>query len=258
VGVYQKAMNYYIIPLSSTDIIGDSLSSVNYDYSKLEEWVSVIKLSSENLWEPFSEFYKNYFVDLKPLISNANQNLPKWKDMSTLIEENSSKWIEPLNVVYPNIVAYEDFTTTIPSYINTFSIWLNKNFPVKTITESRYLEYHEAIVSVYTNTTVNYSDSYDVLDSTTCVTSDTIASTPCKITYWGSTWCNGDKFNCSGSTSCTISTKVNCTFPESANKKSIRRIKSTLNYKFADTQESVIIRLKFKISDCKWNFITII
>lgn len=247
-------MNYYIIPLSSTDIIGDSLSSVNYDYSKLEEWVSSIKLSSENLWEPFSEFYKNYFVDLKILITEANENIARWKDMSTLIEGNSSKWIEPLNVVYPNIIS-KDFTTT-SSYINTISIWLNTYFPVKTINGSRYLEYHEAIVSVYTNTVVNYSDSRIVSDSTTCVTSNTVATTPCKISYSGSTWCNGDLFNCSGSTSCNVSQTVNCTFPESGNKNSIRKITATLNYKFADTQESDIIRLKFKISDCKWNFIT--
>lgn len=247
-------MNYYIVPLSSTDIIGNSLSSVNYNYLKLEEWIFSIKLSSENLWEPFSEFYKNYFVDLKTNITKANGNIARWKDMSTLIEGNSSKWIEPLNVVYPNIIA-KDFTIT-PSYINTISIWLNTYFPVKTINESRYLEYHEAIVSVYTNTTVNYSSSHVVSDSTTCVTSNTVATVPCKINYWGDTWCNGDKFNCSGSTSCNISQTVNCTFPESQNKNSIRKITAKLNYNFADTQESDIIRLLFKLKDCKWDFIT--
>jgi hypothetical protein len=247
-------MNYYIIPLSSTDIIGDSLSSVNYNYLKLEEWISSIKLSSENVWEPFSEFYKNYFVDLKKLINEANQNIARWKEVSTLIEANSSKWIEPLNVVYPNIIS-KDFTTS-SSYINTISIWLNTYFPVKTINESRYLEYHEAIVSVYTNIDVNYSDSYIVSDSTTCLASNTVTSAPCKITYSGSLWCNGNKFKCKGSVSCTVSKGVTCNLTESNNKKSERKITAKLNYKFTDTQESDIIRLKFKISDCKWNFIT--
>lgn len=247
-------MNYFIIPLSSTDIIGNSLSSVNFNYSEMDKWTSNIKLSVDNLWEPFSEFYKNYFIDLKISISKANQNLSKWKDMSTLIEGNSSKWIEPLNVVYPNIIS-KDITIT-PAYINQVSIWLNSYFPVKTINESRYLEYHEAIVSIYTNTTLNYSDSFLVSDSTTCVTSNTVASVACKIEYWGSTWCNGDKFNCGGSTSCNVSQAVDCTFPESNNKNSIRKIAAKLNYKFADTYESDIIRLKFKISNCKWNFLT--
>jgi hypothetical protein len=238
--------------LSSTDIIGDSLTIINSNYSELQNWTNSIKLSAEYSWEPFSIFYRTYLSEVKKNIAFANENILKWKDMSTLVEGNSAKWIEPLNIIYPEIINTNEINI---DYSNLVTIWLNKYFPVKTTNKAIYLETQKAIVSVYLNSIDKKNTSYIVTDSTTCNTSNTVASAPCVIEFLGTVYVGSGTYKCSDvSKRCTVSQNIGCTFPESGNKISGRSISAKINYNFDDVYESKIERLKFKVMNCMWVF----
>jgi hypothetical protein len=256
-------MNYTFTLLTSSDSIGDTLSAINQNYNNLENWITNIQLSADNFWKPFAEFYKGFTIELKPNIKKSNDSLDKWKSVSSTVETNSAKWIEPLIFYYPYIINTNEqttinvngvvSTTITQSKLTEITRWLNINFPVIENNIISYVENQELVLHLFLKTVRVDFDRYQVSDSTICSTSDTIASGPCTIRLSGNvSGCNKSSYNCGGSHTCTISQRVGCTFPNGA-KNNSRSITANLNYSFNDEHEQEdILRLSFTVSNCSW------
>jgi hypothetical protein len=256
-------MNYTFTLLSSSDSIGDTLSAINQNYNNLENWITNIQLSADNFWKPFAEFYKGFTLELKPNIKKSNDLLGNWKSVSSTVETNSAKWIEPLIFYYPYIINTSEQATNSNSGVISTTItqtklieitrWLNANFPVIENNIISYVENQELVLHLFLKSVRLDDDKYQISDSTVCSTSDTIASGPCTITLTGTvTDCNKSNYNCGGSHSCTVSQKVVCAFPNGA-KNNNRNITANLNYSFRDEYEQdEILRLVFAVSNCSW------
>jgi hypothetical protein len=258
-------MSYTFTLLTTSDSIGDTLSAINQNYSTLEAWADSIQLSADNYWFPFIEFYKNFNLELKPNIVNSNVMLEKWKAAATLVESNSSKWLEPLILYYPYLIEESNqIVGTIPDInpatLNAITGWLNSNFPVLSVNCYNgvcYMERQESIIHLILKSSRVDSEKYQVSDSTVCSTTNTIASGPCVINLTGNVLgCNRKSYVCGGKVSCNITQQVECTFPDGA-KSNNRSITANLNYDFIDTYENKnILRLKYSVSNCSWIFIS--
>jgi hypothetical protein len=275
-------MSYTFNLLTSSNVIGDSLSAVNNNYLYLDDWISSIELSANNYWKPFVEYYRNFSIELKQNIKAGQENLSNWISMATTVETNSSKWLEPLMLFYTDVLSVEKQKEN--NFLNEITDWINEKFPVLNDYCPNgvcFLEYQEATVHILKRETSDYPEKYwasvynpsnpyknkrqsdsitrKLSDSTICNTTNTIASGPCSVTFSGSVNCNGGHFGCGGgSRSCTVSQTVDCFFPD-GKKQNPRGISATINYNFYDQYESSqILRLKYAVSDCKWIFLSII
>lgn len=250
-------MNYSFTLLNSSMTIGDSLSAINNNSLILDEWLFNIRLSSSNYWEPFINYYANTYKDWDRVITIANNNVDKWKSVSTFIETQSSFFIEPITVLYPTLFLNSDSNIT-----NKITTWVNTHYPIiSNETENvNYVEgqklivyYIKTIKQNRANTTRNFSDK------TTCSTADSSSGVTCIKEYEGYfSKCN---WNCKDHTQRILNSyKWLCGFEDGADggknqKKYSTNIAAKLIYMFDDVYETDPIPVYYKVSNCKWSLI---
>ena len=262
-------MSYTFTLLNSSMSIGDSVDIINDNYNNLESWIGSIKLSSDEYWSPFVDFYKSYILELLPNVTSANSSLGNWKSTASTVETNSSKWIEPLIIYYPKIIYESEYIKTTISNTNTIRYdltstkltdvtnWLNYNFQVLNNNNVMYVENSEAIVHLILNINDIQVSNHQISDSTTCSTSDTIATGVCTVKTSGTvTSCNKKSYHCGGSFSCNKSQNISCNF-ENNSKLISKKITANLKYNFDNNHEiDKILRLKYIVKNCMWEYIT--
>jgi hypothetical protein len=257
-------MNYSFTLLTSSMTIGDALSAMNNNSLLLDEWFNTIQLSSVNFWNPFVTFYKNTYLEWDSRINLANQNLQNWKDMSTLIETNSSKWIEPIVLFYPKLVNIN--TNNIQS---TILNWLNTNYTIYENGKVNYIE--NQIVQIYcmitdkavrADITRNGTAGTPLYSSTTCRTADSSVCAGCSISFSGKVDCDNGDFECGGSTSCTVCKPYPCNYIDPLTKQTVKSyspyIQANLTYSFTDTYENNLKPFTFKVKNCKWEYVNVL
>lgn len=252
-------MSYTITTILSTDTIGDSLVNVNDNYYNLDQWLTSIQLSATNYWIPLRNFYKNISTELKSNNIRGESNKSKWDSLATTVETNSAKWLEPVVVIYPNIVTpnqvNDDNTLTVVCY-NQVTEWFNENFdPAKNINESPlYVQGQKAIVYVIKQELSPALNIVNLLqNSGSCTTVDTSVCVYCENSYAGYVNCSNGDFSCGGTTGCTQCVGVPCTYPQTGTRNYSPTIQAYLNINWNEIHESTNIScLNFEIQDCQW------
>jgi hypothetical protein len=254
-------MDYSFTLLTSSMSIGDALSAMNNNTLLLDEWFNTIQLSSFNFWNPFVTFYKNTYLEWDSRINLATQNIQKWKNMSTLIETNSSKWIEPIILFYPKLV---DINTN--NLQSTILNWLNINYIIYENGKVNYIE--NQIIQIYcmitdkiirANITKNGTTGTPLYATTTCRTADSVVCANCSVSFSGKVDCDNGDFECGGSTSCNVCSPYPCNFIDPLTNQTSKSyspyIKANLTYSFTDSYESNLKLFKFKVKNCKWEYV---
>ncbi len=257
-------MNYSFTLLDPFMAIGDALEIMNTNSLVLDEWVSSIELSATNFWGPVVEFYNNSYVEFNSNIDFANSNLENWKSCSSLIEVNSSKWIEPIVLFYP-------YVTYTPDILNNVSIWVNKNYNILNVNNGSVFYVENQTIKVFcllkqkiirANETRFGNLGNSLYDSTSCQTADSVACSNCSISFSGHVDCDNGDFDCGGSTSCKVCQPYPCNFTDPLTNQTVKRyspyIKANLAYNFVDEYESNLISFSFIVKNCKWENTNII
>jgi hypothetical protein len=261
-------MNLEFKLISPTDSIGNTLSTLNENYTKLQTWFDSIALSANNYWKPVVEFYKDFSPRLKSNISLGSQNLDSWIDTSTTVEYNSARWIEPLVIYYPFVITLQN-QGNMQSQYNTITTWLNNKFPVLNSNCKNGVCYVENtkcyvylmleqnsksdIVNFFSNRFLEENKRSQPTDGTTCTTSDTTGTAGCSQCYSGSVGCGGKgTFRCNGCRSCNISSPVTCNFLENNSKRKPVKIVADIFYNYTDNFLDPFMILNYTVSNCKW------
>jgi hypothetical protein len=208
------------------DTIGNSLSSININYSNLELDTFIIQASADKYWTPMLEYYLNFNKFLKETTSICQRNSAILINTATLVENNSAGWIKPITIFYPSL-----FPSSYPadSIVESISAWLESYFPVinpttfvidettgNTITippkKTNYVENQMAIVYAHTwKYGTSISENQFILDHTLCTTANKTICTQCTDRYYGYVYCSNGDFNCTGqSFSCQKCGTLNC------------------------------------------------
>lgn len=117
-------MNIYEI--SSEDSIGNSLSSVNLNYSQLERETLQLMISAEKYWYPMQDYYLSFQKFLKDTTTIAQTYSASWIGTATLVREYSATWIKPITIFYPSVVSKD---TEIQDILDNFLKWIYIYFP---------------------------------------------------------------------------------------------------------------------------------
>jgi hypothetical protein len=250
-------MNYSFTLLGASLSIGDSLEIMNNNSLILDEWISSIELSATNFWSPVVDFYKNSYLEFNYNIDVANSNLQNWKTYSTVVENNSSKWIQPITVFYP-YVSYDSVS------LNSVLSWVEKNYKINNnnenvlYVENQFLKVFCLIKQKITraNETREGNIGNSLYDYTACRTADSQACKPCNISYSGHVDCDNGDFECGGNTQCNVCVPYPCSFKDPLTNNITKTynpyIKAILKYNYEDEFESNLISYSFTIKNCRW------
>jgi hypothetical protein len=259
--LYTPSSAYSFFSVLSTDNIGDSLDSLNLNYSLLDNWVTDFQKNYEDNWTSIIQFYTSNLNDMDTVITFAQNYSANIDSFLDTVENNYSKWsAPPITMVYPKILSTK-FTN---NNIIELSDWINNNFSVQNTQTSatNYFEGQTAIVSCYLyGTTTNNSTDVQI-PTTTCSTANAKIYANCSTDWYGRVSCHQGTFNCKYTRNCTTESDLTCSFKDSPYElqdknghTGISRIKSTINYQYTDRYEkSEIKTLLFTVLNCKWVF----
>jgi hypothetical protein len=117
----------HVIPIAYGESIGNSLSSIVYNFRSLDIQTCNLEFSARTLW---NSAY-NTFSQLSANWAGAEQTVATlsscWQDTYTTVSQSSAFWLKPITIVYP--FPFEaDNTEQMSSNI---AAWVNENFPVR-------------------------------------------------------------------------------------------------------------------------------
>lgn len=248
------------INIPSTDFIGNTLSSMNLNYSNMEYWTNSIITSSQKFYEPLVNFYLFYGDFWKDSINFAYSiDAPnRLSSFYTNVETNSSLWIDPFVFFYPQI----NLSNTLNKQNSVTNVvnWMNEKFPVLTSNNSNpnYIEKTVAIVYVmfYTENTRVPRETVVIEQQVPCSTNDVTVTVTCRQYYSGNVSC-GASSNVCGEISprvCSNTKTATCNFEN--NLKSItRKGIANIDIFFNDrSEDSLIQTIKLVVKNCTWQF----
>jgi hypothetical protein len=251
-------MNETLYILTTSDSIGNSLSSINQNYLVLDNLLTNIQLSATNYWIPVANYYEQRKDYWKTAARKIKDNFPLWQIASTNFESNSARWITPITTWYPCIVDYSIVADRPDQFEQLLKNWANFRHPILTNKSPipNYLEGQLLIVYCFNyEQDIPTNQTYSLIDTTTCVTNDTSVCAYCARCYSGGGGPCG--ISCSGCTHCSSCTTQTCYFykgfPSTKTKKST--IQADLNIKYTNKYESTTINAAaFIVERCQWTF----
>lgn len=263
-------MSYTFTTILTSDSIGDSVSSINNNYSNLDQWTSSIQFSATNYWIPLMNFYNQVAPALLKTISTASNASTNWNNTLTTVRSNSAKWIDPLIIVYPNTVQVDATTNNLSSSdITNITNWFNTNFPViDNNGNTLYVQNQKGYVYVIKqyisqNFAQPLSGTYDptttpnVSKLTTtgnCITTNAHVCGSCTTNYQGYVYCSNGNFVCDGnSVQCTQCNDVKCIYNQTNSSTYPISIQALLNINFKNVSEATNIScLTYQVENCEW------
>jgi hypothetical protein len=260
-------MSYPITLINSTQNIGDSLFTLNKNYSTISQWIVDIQNLYYNYWTPIYKFYIQYSTRMDTVISLVQKLSTRWDSFQTTIETCSTKWLQPFSIFYPNLVL-TPFTDAAKSDILK---WLNATFPINNTDGTlNYVENQEFIVNCYTYYTINKIHTLDhLIDYTNCATHNETIYANCQDKWNDSAvYCSNGGVSCGYSRSCTTSKTSDCYYQDPYRKGvsgsllshsdgslfGVGQVEAYVQSLFTDRIEDKLISLSFIVLDCQWHF----
>ena len=266
-------MNTYTLSaIKPTETIGDSLSTVNHNYNTLSQWVIDIQGISDAKFVPLYDFYIKYSNRMDRILSTIQTVSSEWRSFQTTVQTNSAKWLQPMTIWYPNLIA----TPFTDSSLRVVQSWLGTTFPIRNLDNSvNYVEGQQFIVSCHTfRIEQKVNQNIFLRDHTTCRTSNTIIYAYC-TDQWAhrSITCKKGAFSCQYSRGCrtgktsdcfyltpyytrlTDTTPIGTTNRNADRTYGIGKIEANVSARYTDRFESTAIRtISFRVVDCNWTF----
>lgn len=114
----------YTFPILDTECAGNSLSSINYNFTSLDEALCSFENRTVSNWNPaFTVFSQNSATWLS-VLSIMGSNSACWNLTYNTVSELSGFWLKPISIIYP-------FPFSSSTDISAIQAWLNENFPVR-------------------------------------------------------------------------------------------------------------------------------
>jgi hypothetical protein len=114
----------FVYPILEGDNIGNSLSSINYNFRQLDIQMCNIETDVNTKWLPAFTIFSENSASWYSSATSFEQNSACWSDTSTVVQEMSSYWLKPITLVYP-------YPFTGNTDISTIRAWLVENFTIE-------------------------------------------------------------------------------------------------------------------------------
>jgi hypothetical protein len=119
--------NQLVFPIKDYENIGDSLSSINYNFNVLDVYTCNFEFSANNKWNTAYTLVNQNSAGWIDTINTVKSNSSCWTDTYTTVNRLSSLWMKPISMIYP--YPFEE-TGENSSIISEITSWLNTTLPV--------------------------------------------------------------------------------------------------------------------------------
>jgi hypothetical protein len=121
--------NQLVYPIKDYENIGDSLSSINYNFRVLDIYTCNFEFSAANVWNDIYTIFQNNSSNWVNITNVVKNNSGCWTNTYNTVKSLSSVWLKPISLIYPFPF---DITGDEASIINDVSEWINDTLPVYT------------------------------------------------------------------------------------------------------------------------------
>lgn len=119
--------NQIVFPIKDFENIGDSLSSINYNFNALDVYTCNFEYSANNLWNKAYDLLNANSAQWVDTITTVKENSGCWNETYNTVNSLSSVWMKPISLIYP--YPFEE-SSGDENIINDISLWLNTTLPV--------------------------------------------------------------------------------------------------------------------------------
>ena len=119
--------NQIVFSIKDYESIGDSLSSINYNFNALDIYTCNFEYSAANLW---NSIYNQFSVNSANWLNTMNAvktNSGCWTDTYNSVRTLSSVWMKPISLIYPYTLGIDGDNSDVISEITN---WVNQTLPV--------------------------------------------------------------------------------------------------------------------------------
>jgi hypothetical protein len=113
----------FVYPILEGESMGDSLSSLNYNFRSLDIQMCNIETDTNIKWNPAYTTFSASSANWISAMSTFQANSACWENTRTTVNEMSAFWLKPITLVYP-------YPFTPNTDMVTIKEWLKENFPV--------------------------------------------------------------------------------------------------------------------------------
>jgi hypothetical protein len=121
--------NQIVFPIKDYESIGDSLSSINYNFNALDIYTCNFEYSAANLWNSIYNQFSENSANWVSTMNLVKTNSGCWTDTYNSVRTLSSNWLKPISLIYPYTADFNiDGATN--DIIGVVSNWINETLPV--------------------------------------------------------------------------------------------------------------------------------
>ena len=131
---YVPSFTLSAVQIDPNECVGNSLSTINNNFTLLDYKLSSLALSAELYWNNLYNITTATSSVWNELVTVVNENSASWDAAYTAITTYSSCWIKPVTLIFPNVVDTENMD--LENHKSSVSSWLNANFPVTSFVDS--------------------------------------------------------------------------------------------------------------------------
>lgn len=125
--IFKITDNQIVFPIESYENIGDSLSSINYNFNALDIYTCNFEFSATNYWNSVYTLVNANSASWVDAINTFRETSACFQETYTIVSALSSLWLKPISLIYPYVFPIGGSTENI---ISTVTTWVNTNLPV--------------------------------------------------------------------------------------------------------------------------------
>lgn len=129
----------FTFPILETESLGNSLSSINFNFKSLDKEVCWIEDAINRNWNPAFTVFSENSAKWIDAWSITHANSACWQNTYNTVHTMSGFWLKPITMVYPRPFSGD-------TDINIINTWVTETFPVKNGSCFNYIVGQELII----------------------------------------------------------------------------------------------------------------
>ncbi len=119
--------NQIVFPITDVENIGDSLSSINYNFNLLDIHTCNYEFSAASYYNNVYNMFNANSAEWVDSMTTFRLNSGCWQETYNVVSNLSAVWLKPISLIYPYPFSVEG---TEENIINDITVWVNDALPV--------------------------------------------------------------------------------------------------------------------------------
>lgn len=119
--------NQIVFPIKDYENIGNSLSSINYNFNALDVYTCNFEFSALNFWNSVYSTLNSVSSQWINAVNSVRSNSSCWTETYTTVKSLSSVWLKPISLIFPYPFDGDGSSDEIIAQVTN---WVNEALPI--------------------------------------------------------------------------------------------------------------------------------